>query len=124
MAALAGADTRSCSFAASSLFSATLEKTQNVSFSSRNTPSRDLSLQIVCKESRIGRRPVVVPKEVSVDLKGQVLSVKGPQGALTREYPREVKLEVGADGSISVVRAIESRQARAMHGLFRWEETK
>ena len=119
MAALAAVEPRACSFSSSSFLASNTREIQSVSFSSAK-PSLDGSrLQIVCKESRIGRRPVEVPKNVTIDLQGQVLSVKGPQGLLTREYPREVKLEVGEDGSITVVRAIESRRARAMHGLFR-----
>lgn len=77
-----------------------------------------LAGRIVCKESRIGRRPISVPAGVTIKLDGQSLVVKGPNGELSRQYPREVRL-TEEDGTIKVERALETRQARAMHGLFR-----
>lgn len=77
------------------------------------------SLRIECKESRIGKRPVEVPKNVTVSLAGQTLSVKGPLGELAQVYPREVKVECDPSGLITVARALETRRARQMHGLFR-----
>ena len=76
-------------------------------------------LRIECKESRIGKAPIEVPKGVTVTLEGQSLSVKGPLGELARTYPREVKLSKNAEGVITVERALETRRARQMHGLFR-----
>ncbi|CAI5482845.1 unnamed protein product [Closterium sp. Yama58-4] len=77
-----------------------------------------LAGRIVCKESRIGRKPIPVPAGVTIKLDGQSLVVKGPNGELSREYPREVRLSEEG-GVITVNRALETRQARAMHGLFR-----
>ena len=77
------------------------------------------ALRIEAKESRIGKVPITVPKGVSINLEGQSLTVKGPLGELARTYPREVKLTTGSDGVITVERALESRRARQMHGLFR-----
>eukprot|EP00271_Cylindrocystis_brebissonii_P013665 TRINITY_DN3375_c0_g1_i1.p1 TRINITY_DN3375_c0_g1~~TRINITY_DN3375_c0_g1_i1.p1 ORF type:complete len:245 (-),score=48.97 TRINITY_DN3375_c0_g1_i1:964-1698(-) len=77
------------------------------------------SLGVVCKESRIGRAPITIPKGVSVKLDGsRSLLVKGPLGQLQREYPTEVALEQ-KDDVITVARALETRRAREMHGLFR-----
>ncbi|KAH7298265.1 hypothetical protein KP509_25G034500 [Ceratopteris richardii] len=76
-------------------------------------------LKIECKESRIGKKPVPVLKGVSVNLKEQTLSVKGPLGELTRVYPREVKLEYDPSGTITVSKSADTRRARQMHGLFR-----
>ncbi|CAI5971568.1 unnamed protein product [Closterium sp. NIES-64] len=77
-----------------------------------------LAGRIFCKESRIGRKPIPVPAGVTFKLDGQSLVVKGPNGELSREYPREVRLSEEG-GVITVNRALETRQARAMHGLFR-----
>jgi hypothetical protein len=82
-------------------------------------PSKGV-LRIEAKESRIGKAPIPVPKGVTINLDGQSLTVKGPLGELARTYPREVKLTTGSDGVITVERAVESRRARQMHGLFRW----
>lgn len=88
------------------------------SSSSIQAPSKG-TFRIEAKESRIGKAPIAVPKGVTINLDGQSLTVKGPLGELARTYPREVKLSTGSDGLISVERAVESRRARQMHGLFR-----
>uniref|UniRef100_A0A6M2FAI0 Large ribosomal subunit protein uL6c n=1 Tax=Populus davidiana TaxID=266767 RepID=A0A6M2FAI0_9ROSI len=74
---------------------------------------------IECKESRIGKQPIQVPSNVTIKLDGQDLKVKGPLGELSRTYPREVKLERDEDGIIRVKKALETRRANQMHGLFR-----
>jgi len=84
---------------------------------SQNASQRH-SLKVVCKESRIGKAPITIPKGVTIQLNGQKLHVKGPLGEMSREYPSEVKL-TEENGVITVVRAAETRRAREMHGLFR-----
>ncbi|KAF9669524.1 hypothetical protein SADUNF_Sadunf14G0116500 [Salix dunnii] len=74
---------------------------------------------IECKESRIGKQPIQVPSNVTITLEGQDLKVKGPLGELSRSFPREVKLERDGDGIIRVRKALETRRANQMHGLFR-----
>ncbi|HHY61448.1 MAG TPA: 50S ribosomal protein L6, partial [Firmicutes bacterium] len=37
--------------------------------------------------SRIGKKPVPVPKGVEVELDGSIITVKGPKGALSQEIP-------------------------------------
>ncbi|OAY35132.1 50S ribosomal protein L6, chloroplastic isoform X1 [Manihot esculenta] len=78
-----------------------------------------LSKTIECKESRIGKQPITVPSNVTITLNGQDLKVKGPLGELSRTYPREVRLERDENGVIRVKKALESRRANQMHGLFR-----
>ena len=46
--------------------------------------------------SKIGKQPITIPQGVQVEDKDGVLSVKGPKGDLTRNYPKnllEVKIE-------------------------------
>lgn len=74
---------------------------------------------VECKESRIGKKPIEVPSTVTISLEGQDLKVKGPLGELSRTYPREVKLEREENGQIRVKKAVETRRANQMHGLFR-----
>jgi large subunit ribosomal protein L6 len=68
--------------------------------------------------SRIGKRAIDLPAgvEVKVD-KGQI-QVTGPQGHLARVVPDviEVKLD---DHKLLVEKRVESKQARALHGLMR-----
>lgn len=74
---------------------------------------------VECKESRIGKRPIEVPSNVTITMEGQDLRVKGPLGELSRTYPREVKIEKEASGILRVYKAMETRRANQMHGLFR-----
>lgn len=74
---------------------------------------------IECKESRIGKRPIEVPSNVTITLVGQDLKVIGPLGELSRTYPREVKVQRDESGLITVKKALETRRANQMHGLFR-----
>ncbi|HET8568781.1 MAG TPA: 50S ribosomal protein L6 [Candidatus Limnocylindria bacterium] len=68
--------------------------------------------------SRIGKLPVAVPKGVDVKIDGRTVAVKGPKGELRRTFHELVKVET-ADGRITVARADDSQQARALHGLSR-----
>ncbi|MDI3280417.1 MAG: 50S ribosomal protein L6 [Bacillota bacterium] len=69
--------------------------------------------------SRIGRMPVKLPAGVQVTVaEGNVVTVKGPRGVLTKALPRRVKIEVG-DGEVRVSRLGEEREDRALHGLTR-----
>jgi large subunit ribosomal protein L6 len=68
--------------------------------------------------SRIGKLPVTLPKGVDVKVNGQEVSVKGPKGELRRTFHPLVKVD-RADGTLTVVRANETQQAKAIHGLSR-----
>ncbi|XVE74475.1 hypothetical protein DITRI_Ditri12bG0020000 [Diplodiscus trichospermus] len=74
---------------------------------------------VECKESRIGKQPIQVPSNVTITLEGQDLKVKGPLGELALTYPREVKVDREESGSLRVRKAVETRRANQMHGLFR-----
>ncbi|KAE9621039.1 putative ribosomal protein L6 [Lupinus albus] len=74
---------------------------------------------IECKESRIGKQPVVVPSNVTINLEGQDIKVKGPLGELGLTYPREVLVERVESGILRIRKAVETRRANQMHGLFR-----
>ena len=68
--------------------------------------------------SRIGNRPVEVPKGVEVKLQDGALHVKGPKGALTQAIHPDMKVEIG-DGEITVARPTEHKRHKALHGLTR-----
>jgi large subunit ribosomal protein L6 len=72
--------------------------------------------------SRIGKRPVVMPKGVTAIIEGGVLRVKGPKGELSLNVTegRFPAVEIkSADGAISVTRREETGRARAQQGLAR-----
>jgi len=68
--------------------------------------------------SRTGRKPVVVPDQVEVQLDGSNIKVKGPRGELHQELPGEMIIE-REEGQILVKRPTDSPQHRALHGLTR-----
>ncbi len=68
--------------------------------------------------SRIGKRPIVIPNKVTVEIKGQHVAVKGPKGSLERVLPPEVKVEKDGE-TLQVMRQDDSRTARERHGLSR-----
>jgi large subunit ribosomal protein L6 len=68
--------------------------------------------------SRIGRKPVTLPKGVDLDLQGQTVAVKGPRGELRRTLHPEMKLAL-ADGAFTVARPSDDKRHKALHGLTR-----
>jgi len=68
--------------------------------------------------SRIGKKPVAVPKGVAIDLQGSTVAVKGPRGELRRTLHSEMKLAL-ADGRFTVERPSEDKRHKALHGLTR-----
>lgn len=80
--------------------------------------SRSRSVNVVCKESRIGSKPIPVPKGVNVDIKGSLVKVKGPKGELELTLTPYVTIEQN-EGKLLLKRAEETKKASAMHGLSR-----
>jgi len=68
--------------------------------------------------SRIGKAAVVVPSGVDVNIAGSSLTVKGPKGTLTREFPAGVSI-AREENTVVVSRDNDERGARARHGLVR-----
>ncbi len=68
--------------------------------------------------SRIGRKPVVIPQGVQVEVTDGLVKVKGPKGELTQEIMTDMKVSV-ADGQLKVERPSDDKEHRALHGLTR-----
>jgi large subunit ribosomal protein L6 len=66
--------------------------------------------------SRIGKKPIPLPKGVSYAVEGDTVTVQGPKGKVTTHMPAGVKLET-KDGSLVIVRDDDSKAA--VHGLVR-----
>ncbi|KAL0332147.1 UNVERIFIED_CONTAM: 50S ribosomal protein L6, chloroplastic [Sesamum calycinum] len=97
-----------------------LGEANGLRFSPVSAPRVALVRKIVeCKESRIGKQPITVPSNVTLTMDGQDVKVKGPLGELALTYPREIKLEKEESGALRVKKAVETRRANQMHGLFR-----
>jgi len=68
--------------------------------------------------SRIGRLPIAVPAGVTVNIKENQVTVKGPKGEISQVFSpgMSIKLE---DGKLIVNRPSDSKQDKALHGLTR-----
>ena len=69
--------------------------------------------------SRIGRMPITVPAGVTVDIaEGNVVTVKGPKGELTRALRSEMNISMEGN-VITVSRPSDEKLHRSLHGLTR-----
>ena len=68
--------------------------------------------------SRIGYKPVEIPKGVEITLVGRSFSVKGPKGTLSMEVHPEMEVKV-EEGSVLVRRPSDQPRHKALHGLTR-----
>lgn len=68
--------------------------------------------------SRIGKKPVEIPKGVTISLEGQVIKVKGPKGELHRTIHPIIKAEV-VESEIKFSRPDDLKESRSLHGLTR-----
>ncbi len=69
--------------------------------------------------SRIGKKPVPLPKGVTVSVGADnVMVVKGPKGELKQTVDRDIKVEL-KDDHLEFVRPTDQIRHRALHGLYR-----
>jgi large subunit ribosomal protein L6 len=68
--------------------------------------------------SRIGKLPIAIPSGVTVNIKGETITVKGPKGELTRTLPPDMSVKMEGS-SLLVTRPDDSKKHRAYHGLTR-----
>jgi large subunit ribosomal protein L6 len=62
--------------------------------------------------------PIAIPSGVTVNIKGESVTVKGPRGELSRSLPTEMRLDLEGN-TLTVTRPSESKKHRAYHGLTR-----
>ena len=68
--------------------------------------------------SRIGRAPIPIPDGVTVDIKGQHVTVTGPKGTLSHTIVDPIRI-AQEDGRLVVTRPTDRGPHRALHGLSR-----
>jgi large subunit ribosomal protein L6 len=68
--------------------------------------------------SRIGKRPIAIPKGVTVSVGDQAVEVKGPKGQLRQALPPGITVEV-SNGEVRAALAREDGELRKFHGLAR-----
>ena len=68
--------------------------------------------------SRIGKLPISIPAGVTVEVNGNVVTVKGPKDTLTQEFSKNITIEV-KENEVLVVRNDETTDSNAKQGLYR-----
>lgn len=68
--------------------------------------------------SRIGKKPVTVPSNVTATVEGNTIKVKGPKGELSFTAPETLKVAKTAAG-VEITPKEDTKQARSMWGMSR-----
>ncbi|MBD3265051.1 50S ribosomal protein L6 [bacterium] len=68
--------------------------------------------------SRIGRKPIDLPKDVEVKINGRNVSVKGSKGQLEWQYPDPITVKQ-EENQLLIERPDDMKENRALHGTVR-----
>lgn len=68
--------------------------------------------------SRVGKKPILIPGQVTVVVKDGQVTVQGPKGTLSRTVPSQLEVTI-QENQISLQPQEESQKVRALWGLFR-----
>jgi large subunit ribosomal protein L6 len=68
--------------------------------------------------SRIGKKPVVIPKDVKIEIKENTVEVEGAKGKLSMPFSPRISVEI-KDGQVLVKRSSDIKTDKSLHGLYR-----
>ncbi len=68
--------------------------------------------------SRIGNAIIEIPSGVDIQMKDDVVTVKGPKGELTQQIDSSIGIEI-EEGTLKCTRSSDAKQIKAYHGLYR-----
>ncbi|MCA0993610.1 50S ribosomal protein L6 [Pseudalkalibacillus hwajinpoensis] len=68
--------------------------------------------------SRVGLKPIEIPSDVTIDIKGDVVTIKGPKGELSRSFSPDIKVNI-EENVLTVARPSDHKEHRALHGTTR-----
>ena len=68
--------------------------------------------------SRIGNKVIVLPAGVEITNNGNVVTVKGPKGELTREFSKDIEIRVEGT-EVTLHRPNDSKEMKTIHGTTR-----
>ena len=68
--------------------------------------------------SRIGKKPITIPKGVTIKVDGSTVDVKGPKGQMTQALPPNITAAI-EDGTLVTRKTSDEREHDKFHGLAR-----
>ena len=68
--------------------------------------------------SRIGNKVIVLPAGVEITNNGNVVTVKGPKGELTRTFSKDIEIRVEGT-EVTLHRPNDSKEMKTIHGTTR-----
>ena len=68
--------------------------------------------------SRIGKKPIIIPQDVEVEIQGQNVKVRGPKGEISQELPDEISIDK-KENKVQLSLKKRSKQGKALWGLWR-----
>ena len=69
--------------------------------------------------SRTGKKPIPIPNDVKIELKGDLLTVKGPKGELKQKIHPNINIINNDNNQILVSVNDGMKGSKSLHGLFR-----
>ncbi|TLG80061.1 50S ribosomal protein L6 [Vagococcus zengguangii] len=68
--------------------------------------------------NRIGNKSIIIPAGVTVEQNGNVVTVKGPKGELSREFASQIAINIEGN-EITLTRENDAKENRSLHGTMR-----
>jgi len=68
--------------------------------------------------SRIGKKPLAIPKDVKVEVRDSSIYIEGPKGKLSRTLSNRISIEL-KDNQIFLKRSSDTKTDKSLHGLYR-----
>ncbi|TRZ95155.1 50S ribosomal protein L6 [bacterium] len=68
--------------------------------------------------SRIGKKEITIPQDVTAEVQDSVIFIKGPKGTLSQKISGRIKIEI-KEGSLYVKRQADTKLDKSLHGLYR-----
>jgi len=68
--------------------------------------------------SRVGKKPITIPKGVKADIKDNMVSVEGPKGKMEYRVPSSLKVSV-KDDTVLIEKTQTTKENNALQGLAR-----
>nr|QUE29219.1 ribosomal protein L6 [Erythrotrichia welwitschii] len=68
--------------------------------------------------SRIGKQVIIIPKNVEINIQGNAITVKGPQGKLSRVCNSQMEL-LYTGNQLTINKKVETKKTKQLHGLTR-----